>query len=223
MVGCSVTYSCFSTCCLTCRATYHQFGDEPCVYLGLSSFQGSFLIFHNDPFDPRVFSEPWTACACDENCMAPPAQDNYIRSCQKARHSYPTCRERNLKYGLCHHFDQADIAIILSKLYLQYSPLFRITKQKTVFIGTRTVILIPYDNFRQLFESALLIWQRKWSTFFHFLLNLCRESLASLVGRLISTKRDTIFSLLLATVNDFRKKLAVPLLLKDQQIYKSIK
>ncbi|KAK3774653.1 hypothetical protein RRG08_035081 [Elysia crispata] len=131
MAGYSVPDSCFTT----CRSTYHSFGDEPCAYLGLPIFQASILIFHNDPLVQRVILEPWAACAFDENCIAPP-EANYTIGCAAALKNYYSYRDSKdaFRYGLCHHYDQAVISLILHKLYLEYSPLLRIGKNNTIII-----------------------------------------------------------------------------------------
>ncbi|GFS26707.1 hypothetical protein ElyMa_005223800 [Elysia marginata] len=132
MVGYSVPDSCFTT----CRSTYHWFGDEPCAYLGLPIFQASVLIFHNDPVVHRLVVEPWTACAFNENCIAPSEEKCTGSSCASAMKTYHDYKLNNsaIAYGLCHHYDQAVITLILHKLYLQYSPLLRIKKNETLII-----------------------------------------------------------------------------------------
>ncbi|RUS77867.1 hypothetical protein EGW08_014380 [Elysia chlorotica] len=131
MVGHSVPDNCFST----CRATYHKFGDEPCAYLGLPIFQASVLVFRNDPFVQRAVLEPWAACAFDESCIAPVAVE-CARWCGPAVENYLAYRDGRggFKYGLCHHFDQSVISLILHKLYLEFSPELRIVRQQTAVI-----------------------------------------------------------------------------------------
>ena len=132
MVGYSVKPdSCFTT----CRSTYHRFGDEPCAYLGLPIFQASVLIFNNDPFVQRAIVEPWAACAFDETCIAPPEPECTV-GCAAALKTFYSYQESRgyITYGQCHRFDQAVITLILHKLYLQYSPLLRVEKNKIILI-----------------------------------------------------------------------------------------
>ena len=89
--------------------TFKFLQEPPCLYLNLTEFYGTFLLFHSDnklAYD-YIFT-PWLKCALIEGCM-------------KTRH--PTggkllyCPEKHDKYHACHRYDQAVLSLLIYRLY----------------------------------------------------------------------------------------------------------